>query len=105
MRIFARPLDDGTKLEITYCLYGGKNPDETVSTREIVEVMSTAEWAAFKRLSDKKKLALIKQVGTTQNTEEVLLGNSPLLDAEGKATAEYTPDFATDSNGNFEWAI
>ena len=105
MRIFARPLDDGTKLEITYCLYGDKNTDDTVPTREIVEVMSAAEWAAFKRLSDKKKLEMIKREGTTQNTEEVLLGNSPLLDDEGKASSDYNADYTIDSDGNEQWAI
>ena len=105
MRIFARPLDEGTKLEITFCLYGEKNSDDTVPTREIVEVMSNAEWVAFKRLSDKKKIDMIKRVGSTSNTEEVLVGNSPLLDDDGKSSAEYDADFNVDENGNFVWAI
>lgn len=105
MRIFARPLDDGTKLEITFCLYGVKNTDDTVPTREIVEVMSNAEWAAFKKLSDKKKLEIIKRVGTADSTEEILLGNSPLLDDEGKTNAEYTHDYYEDSDGVFKWNV
>lgn len=104
MRIIAKPFDMGTKLEVCIVLYGQKNSDGTVPTKEFVEVMSNAEWAAFKRLSDTKKRDLIKRVGTAETTEEVLLGNSPLLDAEGKTAAEYDADY-TETDGVFEWAI
>ena len=104
MRILAKPLDTGTKLEVHICLYGKKNADDTVPMIEHVEIMSNKEWADFKRLSDKRKLELIKRVGTSRNTEEILIGNSPLLDDAGKTAKPYEHDYE-EVDGQFQWAV